>query len=164
MQETIQADVTAWDTILDHRTGSSGDAATSAWLADMIAATGATPRIDTFSFDRLIPQKCFLTIDGLDIDGVPLFDCLISPLVEAPLNPLDTGQGIGLTTFSPSAQHPGPRALLDARAINAHQGIVAIYEGGTPGLYRLHAAHFSAPYGTPVLPGSYKPRPQPPQA
>ena len=151
MQETIQADVTAWDEILDHRTGSPGDAATSAWLADMITATGAPPRIDTFSFDRLIPQKCFLTIDGLDIDGVPLFDCLISPLVEAPLNPLDTGQGIGLTTFSPSAQHPGTRALLDARAINAHQGIVAISEGGTPGLSLLNADHFPQPYGPPVL-------------
>ena len=105
MQETIRADVTAWDEILDHRTGSSGDAATSAWLADMIAAAGATPRIDTFSFDRLVPQKCFLTIDGLDIHGIPLFDCLISPLVEAPLHPLDIGQGIGCLLYT----SPSPR-------------------------------------------------------
>jgi len=151
MQETIRADVTAWDEILDHRTGSSGDAATSAWLADMIAAAGATPHIDTFSFDRLVPQKCFLTIDGLDIHGIPLFDCLISPLVEAPLHPLDIGRGIGLTTFSPNAQHPGTKALLDARVRNLHQGIVAISEGGTEGLSLLNADHFSKPYGPPVL-------------
>ena len=143
--------MTAWDEILDHRTGSSGDAATSAWLADMIAAAGATPHIDTFSFDRLVPQKCFLTIDGLDIHGIPLFDCLISPLVEAPLHPLDIGQGIGLTTFSPNAQHPGTKALLDARVRNLHQGIVAISEGGTEGLSLLNADHFSKPYGPPVL-------------
>ena len=150
--------MTAWDEILDHRTGSSGDAATSAWLADMIAAAGATPHIDTFSFDRLVPQKCFLTIDGLDIHGIPLFDCLISPLVEAPLHPLDIGQGIGLTTFSPNAQHPGTKALLDARMRNLHQGIVAISEGGTEGLSLLNADHFSTPYGPPVLQvdGSHK--------
>ncbi|MEE3132739.1 MAG: hypothetical protein VX298_04145 [Pseudomonadota bacterium] len=151
MQHPIQADIAAWDEILDHRTGSSGDAATSAWLASAIAAVGAVPHIDAFSFDRLIPQKCSVTIDEQCVDGVPLFDCLISPLVEAPLCPLAIGKGIGVTTFSPSARHPGTEALLQAREKNLHQGIVAISEGGTEGLSLLNADQFSRAYGPPVL-------------
>ena len=151
MQHSIRADIAAWDEILDHRTGSSGDTATSVWLADAITAAGAVPHIDHFSFNRLTPQKCSVTIDGLCIDGVPLFDCLFSPHVEAPLNPLATGKGIGVTTFSPNAQHPGTQALLQAREGNLHQGIVAVSEGGTDGLSLLNADHFSRPFGPPVL-------------
>ncbi len=151
MQHSIRADIAAWDGILDHRTGSSGDNATSVWLADAIAAAGAVPYIDKFSFDRLIPHKCSVTIDGLRIDGVPLFDCLFSPQVEAPLNRLATGKGIGVTTFSPNAQHAGTKALLEARERNFHQGIVAVSEGGTDGLSLLNADNFSRPFGPPVL-------------
>lgn len=151
MGHTIQADISAWDEILDHRTGTLGDAATSTWLADAILDAGATPHIDSFSFDRLVPQKCSLTIENQSIGGVPLFDCLLSSVIEAPLRPLAIGTGIGVTTFSPSAQHAGTKALLRAREQNLHQGIVAVSEGGTAGLSLLNADHFSRPYGPPVL-------------
>ena len=36
MQERIVRDITAWDAIEDHRTGTQGDARTAEWLADAI--------------------------------------------------------------------------------------------------------------------------------
>ena len=64
----------AWDSHGFHRTGTDGDEAGAAWLAQEAAALGAQVSSETFSLDRIDPVAAYVEVDGHRIEGVPVFD------------------------------------------------------------------------------------------
>ena len=64
----------AWDASGVHRTGTEADAAGAAWLAREAASLGAGATVEEFALDRIDPVAAYLELDGVRIDGVPVFD------------------------------------------------------------------------------------------
>lgn len=155
MRTRIEADIKAWDSIVDHRTGTPGDRQTAEWLAEEIRASGLEPTVDWFPFERCVLHECCVQIHGHRADGVPLFDSgYTGPQGRrAPLHPLADGTGIGIIPFGPTAAHPETRKLEAARRADRHVAIVAIAAGDDvqPGLSLLNADDYTHAYGPPVL-------------
>ena len=66
--------LTAWDSHPIHRTGTAGDLAGAAWLMSEVEKLGAQPVLEEFTLDRLDPIASYIEIDGIRIEGVPVFD------------------------------------------------------------------------------------------
>lgn len=154
-RERIIADLRRWDAIVDHRTGSDGDTETAAWLAAEIRATGVTPELASFAFDRCRPDGARVDAADTSIAGVPLFDgAFTTPAgVHGRLGPLGSDAAIGLAFYEPFAGAPNTLALERARRDAAHRAIVAVAAGEAvePGLTLLNADHYGEPFGPPVL-------------
>lgn len=155
MRERIVQDITAWDAIEDHRTGTQGDGRTAEWLAEAIRGAGLEPDIVRFPFERKVLHECRITVGGQSADGVPLFDGAFTDSrgLQAPLHPLADGTGIGVTGFAPSPAAPATADLLQARRDGQHAAIVAVATGESvlPGLALLNADYYRDPFGPPVL-------------
>lgn len=155
MQARIEADIRGWDAIRDHRTGTEGDRATAAWLADAVRAAGAEPRLEPLPFDRRVLQECSVTCGGQRAEGVPLFDGGLTDAegLCAHLAPLEeNGASIGVTSFTSTAGDPATRRMVAARR-GGTAGIVAHSASGpiVPGLAVLNAPDYDRPFGPPVL-------------
>jgi hypothetical protein len=144
----------SWDDIAEHRTGTPGDLATADWLADEIRARGATPLLESFTFERRIFRSAFVEVDGERIDGVPLYD---GGYTEAPITaelaPLDGETGIGVCDFVPYEAHALTQPMMQARRTATHAAIVAISVAPppSPAPSLLNAESYQRPYGPPVL-------------
>ena len=100
----IEKDIIGWDSIEDHRTGTEGDRKTSEWLASLVEEAGGHPRIDEFKFTRRVLGRSFVSIDGIEINGIPLFD--------APATPKEGIRGDGPTNncaIIPRSRRTSPR-------------------------------------------------------
>ena len=150
----IETDIRAWDTILDHRTGTAGDRQTADWLALEIERAGARPEIVEFPFTRRIPRRASVS-DGIRrIDGLPLFDSAATSIdLRATAGPLGSDSAIGVTLFGPGGGDERALALESARLKGSHQAIVAIAAGDIvePGLSVQNAEHYARPIGPAVL-------------
>jgi len=155
MRARIERDLQGWDAIVDHRTGTKGDARTAQWLSGELAQAGVEPTLVWFDFQRRVLNDCHVAAGGERADGVPLFDGGYTDAAGllAPLSGLGGDTDIGLTLFGPGLWHPGTQALDKARRSETQQAIVAVAAGDRirPGLSLLNADHYTAPYGPPVL-------------
>ena len=147
------ANLHAWDRQPQHRTGTSGDLATSHSMAQAIEESGAEAEIQAFPFIRRIPRNCSVEINGHTIDGVPLFDCNATPDdgIVAPIQTLGKSGGVGLGGFSSSNGRGETRDLLSHRKSKFHVGLIAVSSFESPGIALLNADSFVAPFGVPVL-------------
>lgn len=141
----------AWDGQGVHRTGTVGDAAGAAWLAEAAATLGAEPTIEEFALERLDPVACHLDIEGRRIDGVPVFDAPPSgPAgVVGRLCPIGGTGEIAVAELTPRAVYSGE--FRELRRTGAYRGFVAVCRGEQPGLGLLNAEQFREPYGAPAL-------------
>ena len=150
--DAIAADIRGWDAIDDHRTGTTGDQYTAAWLADCVRAAGAKPQQDGFDLRRWVLGACSVVANGRVAEGVPLFDGGTTDAggVTAPLG---QSGGIGLVAVGGAAGAGAGPTLATARSSTVHPAVVAVTKGhaDVPGLALLNADRFNRPFGPPVL-------------
>jgi len=154
MSERIKQTLEAWDAIREHRTGTVGDLQTAEWLAGIARDAGLAVELQGFPFQRRIVREAWVELDGLRIDGLPLFDGgQTGAPIDAPLHPLAHGPGIGVGLISPAALDADTHAFVTARAAGEHRALIAISSGqGTiPGLAVVNAEDYVNPSLTPVL-------------
>jgi len=133
----------------DHRTATAVDAASADRLLTLARATGATAWTDPFNLSRVDPISHFAEIDGVRIDGLPMFDGGFTggAGVAGRLGPIERAGEIAFVQTPPN----GEAALQRVRAASQHRAIVAVTVGARPGLCPVNAARFSQPFGPPVL-------------
>ena len=156
LQDQIVADIRGWDAIEDHRTGTEGDAATSAWLAGLARDAGAKPEVQAFAFDRWVLGNCAVAVNGRGADGVPLFDGgMTGPAgVQGTLATLADGEaGIGVGQIGNAAPPGANERFARARAAGNCPALVAVaaMDSDVPGLALQNADRFVDPFGPPVL-------------
>ena len=84
----------AWDSHGLHRTATAGDRRGADWLAATARGLGATVAVETFALQRIDPGPSFVEVDGIRIEGVPLFDAPdTAPGGVSGLASADTGEG-----------------------------------------------------------------------
>ena len=156
LRDQIAADIQGWDAIGEHRTGTTGDRRTSAWLASLAAAANRSCKQDEFEMQRWALRRCTVQIDTTIVDGVPLFDGGTTGRdgVGASLTTLPSARtGIGLGAIGPAAGADANRALATARMANDRPALVAVAKmnDALPGLALQNADRFATPFGPPVL-------------
>ncbi len=153
----IAADIEGWDAIDDHRTGTAGDRQTADWLAERVKSVGLEPRRDDFELSRWVLEQCALEVDGIVVEGVPLFD-------GGTTGPEGVVGGLGLLARGRSsatiavgafgnAAAKATTALAAARRAHEYDAIVAVSKMDTrvAGLALQNADRFNEPFGPPVL-------------
>ncbi|MEJ0020417.1 MAG: hypothetical protein WDN25_28485 [Acetobacteraceae bacterium] len=141
----------AWDSQGAHRTGTEGDEAGAAWLAQEAAVLGATAASEAFALQRIDPVATWLEIAGARIPGVPVFDAPPTGAdgIAGTLGPAGSDAAIGVAELSPQAVYSGAYQAL--RRASAHRALVVVCQGAHPGLGLLNAEQFRAPYGAPAV-------------
>jgi hypothetical protein len=159
----------AWDAAGVHRTGTAGDAAGAAWLAQAAASVGAAVALETFALDRIDPIAAYLEVNstrfdaemggarfdgevgGTRFDGVPVFDAPATGAggITGVLGAVGSDATIGVAELSPQAVYSGEYGALRNDA--AHAGLVIVCQGTQPGLALLNAEQFRHPYGAPAI-------------
>lgn len=136
-----------------HRTGTQPDNETAEWLTGEVPKRGAecTPR--QFAFDRIDLRAAFLEAGTARREGLPFFDGGFTPAdgLRGRLGLPGSGAPIVLVTLDQAAISSEGRSIAALRRDPAVRGIVAITDGGMPGLCPSNASAFLQPYGAPVL-------------
>lgn len=57
-----------------HRSGTEVDHLFARWLAQRGRELGLDLELESFQLNRVVPQDCFLEIEGRRIEGLPFFD------------------------------------------------------------------------------------------
>ena len=137
-----------WDTIDQHRTGTSGDRATADWLVQEISRVNPSAQIKEFDFVRRIPTKSQLRIGTTRILGEPL---------------LDTGATTTTGTCAPLCNDPDEGCILvlkqpltvsefnSLRRNTQLVGIVLISQIAQKGSTLVNADSYLNPFGAPVI-------------
>lgn len=141
----------AWDSHGLHRTATAGDRRGADWLAATARGLGATVAVETFALQRIDPGPSFVEVDGIRIEGVPLFDAPdTAPGGVSGLASADAGEGlISLLAEGPRAVYTP--AFVQRRRASKAGAIVLVTTGDAPGLALLNAEQFNAPFGPPIL-------------
>jgi hypothetical protein len=147
----VQRWLQAWDGHGVHRTGTAGDEAGAAWLAGEVERLGAEAASEEWEFDRLEPIACFVDIDGVRIEGVPVFDALATGAdgIEGEVGPAGSTATIGVFELAPQAVYSGAFETLRRGA--RHEALVIVCRGARPGLGLINAERFGEPYGAPAI-------------
>lgn len=141
----------AWDSQGPHRTGTEGDEAGAAWLAREAAVLGAEVTSEAFALDRIEPVDVRLELEGMRIDGVPVFDAPpTGPQgISGVLGPAGSNAAIGVAELSPHAVYSGEYQAL--RRSTSHHALVIVCRGANAGMALLNAESFRTPYGAPAI-------------
>jgi len=141
----------AWDGSGIHRTGTAGDHAGAAWLAEEAKSLGANVSLEEFALDRLDPITAHLEVDDTRIDGVPVFDAPVTGPdgITGALGPAGSAAAIGVAEMSPLAVYSGEYRALRRSA--PHAALVVVCQGAQAGLALLNAEEFREPFGCPAL-------------
>jgi hypothetical protein len=140
-----------------HRTATAVDRRSADRLLELARSTGASPALEPFELSRVDPVANFLEIDGVRIDGLPMFDGGFTGAtgVFGPLRSIDERSAslsgersdVAFAQTSPN----GEAALHRARVASRHRAIVAVTVGARPGLCPVNAPSFTKPFGPPVI-------------
>jgi hypothetical protein len=136
----------AWDSQGFHRTGTEGDEAGAAWLAEEAGRLGAVVTTEAFTLRRVDPVAAYLEVDGVRIEGVPVFDA--PPTGPDGISGV-LGEDIAVADLSPHAVYTGEYQRL--RRDSAHRAFVIVCKGANPGMGLLNAEQFRDPYGVPAI-------------
>jgi hypothetical protein len=136
-----------------HRTGTATDNASAQWLLDQARQAGATATLESFALDRVDIHAAYLESDGRRIEGLPLFDALLTDErgVSGRLGPPEANQPIALVTLSAGGISSEGQSLAALRRSAQFRAIVVVTRGAHAGLSPSNAAAFKDPYGIPVL-------------
>jgi hypothetical protein len=151
VQRRIGSVIGAYEAQGFHRTGTTVDRNSADWLAGEVRQIGVAPDLEAFSLNRVDPVEASLVVDGVVIEGLPLFDGAFtdSAGVEGTLGNLDSDVPIGLAETPPNAA--AADALGEARRLNRHRAIVVVTRGLRPGFCPSNSDSFLRPFGPPVL-------------
>lgn len=155
-RQQILDDLTAFDAIPDHRTGTAGDLDTSHWLIETGKAAGVEATLREFPFARREVTDARIELhDGTVIPGVPLFDGPDTPAegISGALGAIGGAAPLGLLRFTPQGATSPSATLDDVRQETGHNALIAIAaaENVVPGLAIQNAEHYGTPLGPPVL-------------
>ena len=149
-EDSVKQTIHDYDSQGWHRTATAGDEHCATWLRKELALRGLESTEQRFDLQRLDPGQARLEANGLEIDGVPLFDGGLtgSEGITGAVGPLGSEAPVG---FCELPVH-GPHAEFDAsRQASSHQVIVAAINTQVPGQGLRNAYAFGKPFGPPVL-------------
>ena len=136
-----------------HRTATAVDNDSGEWLAGQASRIGAevTPR--SFSLDRIDLRACTIESGSTTREGLPFFDGGFTSAdgIRGRLGAPGSGAPIALVTLDQAAISSEGRSSAALRNDRAVQAIIAVTEGGEPGLCPSNALSFVTPYGVPVV-------------
>lgn len=136
-----------------HRTATEVDNDSGEWLAGQASRIGAevTPR--SFGLDRIDLRACSIESGSTAREGVPFFDGGFTTAdgIRGRIGAPGSGAPIALVTLDQAAISSEGQAIKALRNDRGVQAIVAITEGGEPGLCPSNALSFVKPYGVPVV-------------
>ena len=136
-----------------HRTASDVDGDSGTWLAEEASRLGATVTPRSFTLSRVDLQTCLVASGDEKREGVPLFDGGFTNAdgVRGRLGAPGSGAPIILTTLDQNAIGTEGQSIAELRRSAGTRAIVAVTDGGEPGLCPSNAREFLKPYGVPVL-------------
>ncbi len=160
--DALYQDVVRYDRLGIHRTGTPGDQATSAWVAEELRAAGYEVRLDTYPLRQYMLEEASLNVDGKQIDCFPFWyphDTGEGPL-EARLARLDEGaRSNALRGRIAYAEAPEQNWRLDLEGMvdqALRGGAVALVvmipsPSGEPPAQNAPAPHNQTPHAIPAL-------------
>ncbi|MFN8063500.1 MAG: hypothetical protein U0P82_01785 [Vicinamibacterales bacterium] len=136
-----------------HRTATGPDHDTAEWLLAEVSRRGAEEHPRQFPLDRVDLKAAYVEGGGTRREALPFFDGGFtgSEGVRGRLGLAGSGAPIALVPLDQAAISSEGRSLAALRRDPAVTAIVAVTNGGMPGLCPSNAADFTAPYGAPVL-------------
>jgi hypothetical protein len=136
-----------------HRTATEVDNESGQWLAGEASRVGAevTPR--RFTIDRVELHSCFVESGTVKRETLPFFDGSFTTAdgISGRLGTPESGAPIALVTLDTAAISSEGRSIATLRKSPGLRAIVAVTEGGMPGLCPSNAVAFREPYGVPVV-------------
>lgn len=154
MKERVAAIISEYSAQGNHRTGTDVDDDSAAWLATRIAELDVEPELGHFALKRLDVIDARFECAGVEIPGVPLFDCNYTNArgVTGRLGTLGSSADIAVAMDSPFGGQ-ALRAIDAARHNNTHKAFLLVTDSRMPpdGAALVNAESFVAPYGPPVL-------------
>lgn len=141
-----------------HRTGTDVDKVSASWLGERIHQLGIEAVLEKFPVSRVDPVHAYVQIGKRRIKGIPCFDGTFTDAdgIKGRLGLLGNDANIALTQISPASNTPKDKEFEASRRSGHYKGIIAITQGGHPGLAPINAPGFTSPYGSPVLQVSSK--------
>ena len=139
-----------------HRSGTEVDHLFARWLAQRGRELGLDLELESFQLNRVVPQNCFLEIEGRRIEGLPFFDGSftsaegISGHIGSAGSSAEIGLGKVVRASGPLGGEPN-RDFQNFRGSGGHQALVAVTIGEKHGLMASNAPDFRQPFGPPVL-------------
>lgn len=152
----LYADVKTYVGLGEHRTGTAGDEATSAWMEQALRAAGYAVERQGFDYPVFELKRADLTLGEARIEGFPYWTPKVTPDggLEGPLALVARPGQIALVDLAPGAgaglDAPPPKEISDAVARGA-SGVVAITETPLGELAALNRNPKAAPWSAPVL-------------
>jgi len=140
-----------------HRTGTEVDLKSAAWLGGVIQDFGLEAKLNPLPLERINSLKAQITVEGRQLEGIPLFDCGAytgSKGITGKLGDInDNDADIGVSLVSPLPSDDGTARFTEARKTRGFKAMVSITTGPSDsnGLFLMNAFQFSEPFGPPVL-------------
>jgi hypothetical protein len=155
LQQRVQRYISEYAGQGNHRSGSDADLTNATWMAGIISDLGLEPTQEEYAFSRLVIDRCEARVDGVLVEGIPLFDggSTSADGLGGSLGLLGSDADIGLVMVSPNSGHQTVKELNNARRTGAHSAIIAVTDLSLPGsgIALLNAEDFMQPYGCPVI-------------
>ena len=160
--EALFEDVARYDGFGVHRSGTPGDLATSAWVAEELEAAGYEVKLDAWNLRQFFPEEVSLTVGGEAIDCFPAWyphDTGEQP-VAAALARLDEGsRSNALRGRIAYTERPAFSARLDLRELMQQArragavGLVVMVPSpsGDPVAQNAPAPHNQEPHAIPAV-------------
>ena len=152
----LYADVKAYSTLGEHRTGTAGDAATTAWLEKALKAAGYSVERQGFDYPVFELAHAGLKLGGREIAGFPYWTPATTPAggLSVPLSLAPAPGKILVVSLPPGSggglNAPPPKPIGDGAASGA-VAVVAITENPLGELSALNRAAKAKPWPVPVL-------------
>lgn len=136
-----------------HRTATEPDENTAQWLAGEASRRGAEVAPRRFPLNRVVLTASFVESGSVKREGVPFFDGGFTTAegVLGTLGAPNSGAPIALVTLNQAAISSEGQSIAELRRSPGRRAIVAITNGGRPGLCPSNARSFLQPYGVPVV-------------
>ena len=140
-----------------HRTGTEVDLKSAAWLSELIKGMGLEAKLNPLPLERINILKAQITVEGRQLEGVPMFDCgayTDSKGITGKLGGInDSDADIGVGLVPPLPSDDGAARFTEARKTRGFKAMVSITTGPSDsnGLFLMNAFQFSEPFGPPVL-------------
>jgi hypothetical protein len=136
-----------------HRTATGPDDDTAEWLTSEVSKRGAEGMPRQFELQRVDLRASFVESGGTRREGVPFFDSQLtsSDGVRGQIGPQGSGAPVAMVTLDQAAISSEGRSIAQLRRDAAVKAIIAVTEGGMPGLCPSNAVDFTKPYGAPVV-------------
>jgi hypothetical protein len=149
----ISALIASFDAQGLHRTATPIDSASADWLRRLAELAGGDARLVSFPLDRIDVGIARLIAGDRTIEGLPFFDGGFTDDtgIVGRLGAVGSSADIALVTLDQAAIGTEGQSIVALRQQASLRGIVAVTNGGAPGLCPSNARSFAQPFGIPVL-------------